>query len=96
LIVSVRVPPYIEDEEENEPQTREITNEEAEQIEGLIIENFIFTNTLNPRLAPGSKINKTQIMKEVVAERKYLQIIDFDDHFNENLAFDWTNPSFDQ
>jgi hypothetical protein len=26
---------------------------------------------------------------------KYRDVVDFDDHFNEDVSLDWTNPKFD-
>jgi hypothetical protein len=30
----------------------------------------------------------------LIRDKKYSEIVDFDDHLNEDLALDWTNPTF--
>ncbi len=49
----------------------------------------------------GSRTHKAKLedldVRKVAAELSkgvYRSIVDFDDHFNEDIALDWTNPSF--
>jgi len=40
-------------------------------------------------------VDKVKIITELLKSSKYREIVDFDDHFNEDVALDWTNPGFE-
>lgn len=90
----MRVPAKIHGEDsEDEPKTKEITEEESD--EGLIVDSFIVSASSNPKKSKIVPFEKSSLLKELAKSRKYLEIVDFDDHFNEDIALDWTNPGFD-
>ena len=72
-----------------------MTESDTAQEEGLIVDSFIISSSSNPKRAKMESINKAQLVNELIRSSKYREIVDFDDHFNEDVALDWTNPGFD-
>ena len=72
-----------------------MTESDLQEEDGLIVDSFIISNSSNPKRAKMQSINKAKVLNELLSNRKYREIVDFDDHFNEDVALDWTNPSFD-
>lgn len=95
VALSLRVPTKIDDGSDEEPKTKEITAEEAAEEDGLIVDAFLISSSANPKRTKLSAVNEVQIVSELMKDCKYRDIVDFDDHFNEDVSLDWTNPKFD-
>jgi Uncharacterised protein family (UPF0172) len=95
VALSLRVPTKLDEDSDDEPKTKELTSEESASEEGLIVDSFIISSSSNPKRAKMAAIDKVQIVAELLRSSKYREIVDFDDHFNEDIALDWTNPGFE-
>ena len=96
IIINVKVPPSLEAEGE-EPKTREITNDEAESLQSVILSAFSCQSVQQAKkIALNTSVKPDVSMREMVSNpsRQYLEVIDFDEHFD-NVALDWTNPDFE-
>lgn len=65
-------------------------------MEGLIVDGFVVSagQTKKAKLELVDS-DKSAQLRSLLRERKYAEVVDFDEHFNEDVALDWTNPSFD-
>ena len=54
------------------------------------------SSTSSKKIALSTSTDPENVMSSLLGNqsRQYMQIIDFDDHF-EDVAQDWTNPDFD-
>ena len=96
IIINVKVPPSLEAEGE-EPKTREITNDEAESLQSVILGAFSCQSVQQAKkIALNTSVKPDVSMREMVSNpsRQYLEVVDFDEHFD-NVALDWTNPDFE-
>ena len=92
----MKVPPSLEAEGE-EPKTREITNDEAESLQSVILSAFSCQSVQQTKkIALHTSVKPDISMREMVSNpsRQYLEVVDFDEHFD-NVALDWTNPDFE-
>ena len=94
----MKVPPSKEAEgEDDEPKTREVTEDEAENMASVILNAYACQGVQHAKkVALQTSLEPQASMREMVSNpaRAYLEIVDFDDHF-ENVALDWTNPDFE-
>jgi len=60
-----------------------------------LIDTYTVGSTMNPKKHPYAKINKSGLMSELLSGKKYLAIVDFDEHLNDGVERDFTNPGFD-
>ena len=95
IAIKVRVPPN--ENLETEEQTREVTAEEAENMQGIVLKAFAVQHSTGQK---GISLHSSKDAASVISEltgnpqRQYMDIVDFDDHL-EDVSLDWTNPDFD-
>uniref|UniRef100_A0A7S3HWZ1 MPN domain-containing protein n=2 Tax=Favella ehrenbergii TaxID=182087 RepID=A0A7S3HWZ1_9SPIT len=96
IIMNVKVPPS-RDTEGEEPKTREISAEEAESLQTVILSAYSCQSvTQAKKIGMQTSVKPEIAMREMVSNpsRHYLEVVDFDEHFD-NVSLDWTNPDFE-
>lgn len=86
IAISVRVPPP---KEESEEKVREITDED----DTLLFDTYTVGSSVNPKKT-DTRVQKESLMREVLRDGQYLTIVDFEEHLNDGVQLDWTNPAW--
>ena len=61
----------------------------------LVIDAFIVAAGSTKKAASLSGVDELAVtVRRLISDKKYGELVDFDDHLNIDTRLDWTNPSF--
>ena len=81
VALSIRVPNKLDDEDEDLVK------------EDIVMDAFVIGVGSRTHKAKLQDLDLSKVATDL-AKGVYRSIVDFDDHFNEDISLDWTNPSF--
>ena len=97
IVVRIKVPQGGADEPASNSRTREVTEEEAESMQSVVLQAYaVQGTTMSKKIALSTGRDPDSVVTEMISSpaRPYLDIVDFDDHFAD-VSKDWTNPEFE-
>ena len=96
VVIQIRCSHESNDDEDD--KVREIKNGEEDEENAIVVQAFaVRGGNMEKKITINCKSDPESMCIEISKDKKkqYLEIVDFDEHFND-VALDWTNPDFDQ
>ena len=98
VVMQLRSPHEQADEEEEEQKIRELKDGEEDEESLLVVKTFAVTASGKSHSVPFDSvdIDPDSMCIDMTQDKnkQYMEIVDFDEHFND-VSLDWTNPTFD-